>query len=138
MREVTRALKPETVQREVAMATLERESWLRWPTIISDTTSTMYCDTVTATIGAAIHVNFFSSSIRTTTTAHRHVEPEDSLDDGAGDDLVPSSSFIFICFFPSSPCSPASFGSIISRFLSIYIRGRGREEKKEGLDGWIN
>ena len=35
------------------MAVLERESWLRWPTIIIDIICRKYCDKLTATIGPA-------------------------------------------------------------------------------------
>lgn len=60
---LTKTLNPETLVREVAIATVERESWLRWPTITKDTTCKRYCNTLATTIGAAIVPTFFSSSL---------------------------------------------------------------------------
>lgn len=60
---LTKTLNPETLVREVAIATVERESWLRWPTITNDTTCKRYCNTLATTIGAAIVPTFFSSSL---------------------------------------------------------------------------
>lgn len=58
----TRTLNPVTSAKEVAIATPEKEtSTPRCPTIISDTTWRRYCETVTATIGAAMELILFSS-----------------------------------------------------------------------------
>jgi len=58
----TRTLNPVTSAKEVAIATPEKEtSTPRCPTIMSDTTCRRYCETVTATIGAAMELILFSS-----------------------------------------------------------------------------
>ena len=54
IRRHTRRLNPVTVVIEVAMVALESASAPRCPTIITDTTCRRYCNTDTATIGAAM------------------------------------------------------------------------------------
>ncbi|KAL4324365.1 hypothetical protein GQ457_11G005240 [Hibiscus cannabinus] len=63
----TRRLKPVTLQNAVAMATPDSASSPRCPAIIIDTTCKRYCDSATATNGAATKLNFLSSS---TATSH--------------------------------------------------------------------
>lgn len=63
-RELTRKLKPVTLQREVAMEALERESSPRCPNIKIGETLKRYWETVTTIIGIAILFTFFASSIK--------------------------------------------------------------------------
>ena len=81
---LTRRLKPVTPEREMAIALLERASSPRWPTIIIEMISNMYCDRATATIGPAKEPNFLSSSVKVA-----HVR-----DDGFVSDLLLPSSWI--------------------------------------------
>lgn len=48
--------------REVAIATVDKENWLRWPAMITDTTGSIYCKAANTTIGNAIRPSFFTSS----------------------------------------------------------------------------
>ena len=61
--EFTRRLKPVTLVREVAMATPEREISSKWPAITMEITWRRYWETATATIGAAMELNFFVISV---------------------------------------------------------------------------
>jgi len=63
-------MNPVTSAKEVATATPEKDtSTPKCPTIISDTTSIRYCETVTATIGAAIELILFNSSQNATSSS---------------------------------------------------------------------
>lgn len=61
---LTRRLKPVTLVKELAIATPESESSSIWPAIITATTCNRYWDTLTTTIGTAMEMSFFSSSIK--------------------------------------------------------------------------
>jgi len=107
----TTRLKPVTLVKEVAMETPERDSALRCPAIIIDTTCNRYSVIATNISGAAKELIFFSSS-----TKAPHVSK-----DALSSVLCSSAwSILFPLCFPKGPCTSTNWNVSLHGFYSLF------------------